>query len=154
MQNIRNFMGKKIKKLIKTAFNKPIISVLTPWLGFKVGLSAAQVLPCQHVHPDALPWLPVPITLHPMASTRQPRLVSLAGRRQAPGHPHPRRLLSSMSSLPPPTTSQPGMQALPESCGRAGFPSEAVIKLQSCVTPLCKHVRQEYRCGPSSAEWL
>lgn len=60
----------------------------------------------------------------------------------------------SVASLPPVTTSLPGMQALPESCGRAGLASEAIIKLQSSVTPRSKHVRQERCCGSSSAEWL
>lgn len=60
----------------------------------------------------------------------------------------------SMASLPRLTTSPPGMQALPESCGRAGLASEAIIKLQSSVTPLSKHVRQEWRCGSSSTQWL
>ncbi|CAN0226042.1 unnamed protein product, partial [Bubo scandiacus] len=46
------------------------------------------------------------------------------------------------------------MQALPESCGREGLALEAIIKLQSSVTPLSKHVRQGRRCGSSSAEQL
>lgn len=57
MQKICNFMQKiEKKKLIKTAFNKPIISLVTSQLGFEVGLSAARALPCWQVHPDALPW--------------------------------------------------------------------------------------------------
>lgn len=46
------------------------------------------------------------------------------------------------------------MQALPESRRKAGIASEAIIKLQSSITPLSNHVWQECRCGSSSAEQL
>lgn len=171
MQKICNFTQKiKKEKLIKTAFNKPIISVVTSRLGFEVGLLAARALPCWQVHPDALPWpsraLPRNAPRHSWctpALALRPRQQDGASRAQGRVKLQTTPLLDifllahppcSVASLPPVTTSLPGMRALPESCGRAGLASEAIIKLQSSVTPRSKHVRQERCCGSSSTEWL
>lgn len=160
---------KEKEKLIKTAFNKQIISAVTSWLGFEVGLLAFLALPCWQVHPDTLPWLPRTLSCNvPCCCWHVPALsvASTAGGTGLAGHGEkassrppwsqassfPHISPPSVASLPPLTTSLAGMWALPESCGRAGLASEAIIKLQSSVTPLSKHVQQEHCCGSSSVE--
>lgn len=61
---------------------------------------------------------------------------------------------ADLSHPPPPTTSPPAMEALPEICRRAGLASVAIIKLHSPMTPLSKHMQQEHHHGPCDLEQL